>query len=52
MSYHVQMTDEAERDLRGIFEYIAFHLRSLENASGQLSRLQNEILCVAYNKNT
>ena len=44
MSYHVHMTDEAERDLRCIFEYIAFHLRSLENASGQLSRLEDEIL--------
>ena len=44
MSYQVHVTDEAERDLRGSFEYIAFHLRSLENASGQLSRLEDEIL--------
>ena len=30
--------------LRGIFEYIAFELQSPENASGQLDRLEEQIL--------
>ena len=43
MSYRVNITDAADRDLRAIFEYIAFELLSIENAAGQLSRLQKEI---------
>ena len=43
MSYRVNITDAAGRDLRAIFEYIAFELLSIENAAGQLSRLQEEI---------
>lgn len=43
MSYRVNITDEADKDLRAIFEYIAFELLSVENAAGQLSRLQAEI---------
>ena len=30
--------------MRGIFEYIAFELQSPENASGQLDRLEEQIL--------
>ena len=36
MSYKVTLTEQAENDLRGIFEYIAFDLLSPENAIGQL----------------
>ena len=43
MSYQVNITDEAARDLRAIFEYIAFELLSVENAENQLNRLQKEI---------
>lgn len=43
MSCRVHITDEADRDLRSIFEYIAFKLGSMENAIGQLSRLEKEI---------
>lgn len=43
MSWQVRITEEADRDLRAIFEYIAFELLSVENASGQLARLQEEI---------
>ena len=43
MSYRVNITDAANRDLRAIFEYIAFELLSIENAAGQLSRLEKEI---------
>ena len=30
--------------MRGIFEYIAFELQSPKNASGQLNRLEEQIL--------
>ena len=36
MKYDVTFTEQAENDLRGIFEYIAFDLLSPENAAGQL----------------
>ena len=34
------ISDQAEIDLRGILEYIAFELQAPENASGQLDRLE------------
>lgn len=43
MSYAVEISAQAEADLRGIFEYIAFELRSVQNAAGQLSRLEESI---------
>ena len=36
MIYEVEVSEQADSDLRGIFEYIAFELQSPENASGQL----------------
>lgn len=36
MNYKVQITTEAENDLRGIFEYISSDLQSVQNAGGQL----------------
>ena len=41
--YHVDISDQAEQDLRAIFEYIAFELLAPGNASGQLDRLEKEI---------
>ena len=38
MIYDIVISYQAEIDLRGIFEYIAFELKSPENASGQLDR--------------
>ena len=38
--YDIVISDQAEIDLRGIFEYIAFELQVPENASGQLDRLE------------
>ena len=35
--------EQADTDLRGIFEYIAFELLSPENAIGQLDRLEDAI---------
>ena len=44
MIYEVKMTGQAELDLRGVYEYIAFELQAPENASGQLDRLEEQIL--------
>lgn len=44
MIYEVEVSEQAENDLRRIFEYIAFELLSPENARGQLSRLEKQIL--------
>ena len=44
MIYEVEVSEQADRDLRGIFEYIAFELQSQENARGQLDRLEEQIL--------
>ena len=44
MIYEVELSEQADSDLRGIFEYIAFELQALENASGQLERLEEQIL--------
>ena len=44
MIYEVEISEQADNDLRGIFEYIAFELQSPENASGQLDRLEEQIL--------
>ena len=44
MNYEVRLTTEAENDLRGIFEYIAFELQSPQNAEGKLDRLEQSIM--------
>lgn len=46
MIYQVNITGQAEADLRGIFEYIAHELRSEQNAAGQLGRLEKAILAL------
>lgn len=43
MTYHVVLTERAQSDLREIFKYIAFELQSVQNASGQLDRLEKAI---------
>ena len=44
MIYEVEVSEQADSDLREIFEYIAFELQSPENASGQIDRLEDQIL--------
>ena len=44
MTYDVEVSEQADSDLRGIFEYIAFELQSPEKANGQLDRLEEQIL--------
>jgi toxin ParE1/3/4 len=34
MKFKIVLTEQAEKDLRGIYEYIAFNLQSPENAKG------------------
>ena len=43
MSYDIRISAQAEADLRSIFEYIAFELQSVQNAAGQLDRLEESI---------
>ena len=47
MKYEVEVSEQADRDLREIFEYIAFELQSPENEIGQLDRLEEQILSLA-----
>ena len=44
MIYSVKISKQAENDLRSIYEYIAFELQSSQNAQGQISRLESNIL--------
>ena len=48
MKYDVTFTEQAENDLRGIFEYIAFDLLSPENAAGQLDSVISVVDAVKY----
>lgn len=43
MSYEVRLTPETKADLRSIFEYIEYNLQSVQNAVGQLDRLEQGI---------
>ena len=44
MIFEIEISEQADADLRGIFEYIAFELQSPVNASGQLDRLEEIIM--------
>ena len=44
MIYELKVSEQADSDLREIFEYIAFELQSPQNASGQIDRLEEQIL--------
>ncbi|MBQ5951552.1 MAG: type II toxin-antitoxin system RelE/ParE family toxin [Lachnospiraceae bacterium] len=43
MHYEVSITEQAERDLQDIFDYIALELLSPDHAAGQLDRLEAAI---------
>lgn len=43
MTYQVMLTPQAQSDLREIFKYIAVDLQSVQNATGQLDRLEKAI---------
>ena len=44
MIYEVEVSEQADSDLRGLLDYISFELHSPEHASGQLDRLEEQIL--------
>ena len=44
MTFEVELTEKADRDLRNIFLYIAFDLSAPENAERQINRLWDAIL--------
>lgn len=44
MTFRVEISDQADMDLRDIYQYIAFELQSPENAGKQLDRLEKKIL--------
>ncbi len=44
MIYRIEMSEQADTDLRNIYECIAFELQSPENVGGQLDRLEEKIM--------
>lgn len=44
MIFAVEISEQADNDLRNVYEYIAYELQSPENANGQLERLEKSIL--------
>lgn len=47
MNYVIMLTPRAKADLSEIFRYIAVDLQSVQNASGQLERLEKAIASLA-----
>ena len=43
MTFTVKVSKQAQEDIKGIFEYIAFELQSVEVAIRQLQRLEDSI---------
>ena len=43
MTYEVVVSSQAEQDIRGIYEYIAFALLAPKSAAGQIERLRAAI---------
>ena len=48
MTFQVNITRQAEEDLRNVFEYIAYELQSVQNAVAQLCRLEEEIFSLNH----
>ncbi|MEX2994430.1 type II toxin-antitoxin system RelE/ParE family toxin [[Clostridium] scindens] len=44
MIYKIKITDQADVDIRNIYEYIAYELQSPENAASQLNRIEKFIM--------
>ena len=41
--YKVFITDQADKDIRNIYEYIAYSLKAVENAVNQIKRIEKAI---------
>lgn len=48
MMYTIKITDQADNDIRNIYEYIAYELQSPGNASSQLDRIEKCIMSLDY----
>lgn len=48
MTYHIKVTEKADNDIRNIYEYIAYELRSPGNAGNQLNRIEKCIMSLEY----
>ncbi|SFL29262.1 hypothetical protein SAMN05216390_11744 [Lachnospiraceae bacterium KH1T2] len=46
--YPVKITEKALGDMDGIYEYIAFHLQSPENAMGQYNRIADRVIGLGF----
>ena len=44
MTYNIVYSAQAKRDLRSIYEYIAFKLLAPDTAGRQVQRIMNEVL--------
>jgi addiction module RelE/StbE family toxin len=47
MNYEIEITEQAEQDIRGIYEYIAYVLMSAQNAAGQIERIKTSIFSLS-----
>lgn len=48
MNYKVSISPKAQADLRGIYEYIANNLQSIQSAEGQSRRLIKAVNSLSY----
>ncbi len=48
MTYFVELTRQAETDLRDLFDYVAVVLQSPQSAENLLARLENKILSLEH----
>lgn len=48
MIFQINITQQAEDDLRNVFEYIAYELQSVQNAAAQLGRLEKAIFSLDH----
>lgn len=44
MIFEIEISEQADADLRSIYEYIAFELQSPESAGRQLDRLEESVM--------
>ncbi|NLH63126.1 MAG: type II toxin-antitoxin system RelE/ParE family toxin [Erysipelotrichaceae bacterium] len=47
MIYSVEITEQADKDLRSIYMYIAFELQDMHSAGKQIDRLEEKIMGLA-----
>lgn len=48
MIFEIEISEQADMDLRGIYEYIAFELQVPQNASGLINQLEESIMSLEH----